>query len=73
VVEKHGRVSNIKVMQPVSGGCTQEAIRLLERIKWMPGIKDDMAVRTFMNLEINFKLPEDSDLKMFENQQMNSN
>jgi hypothetical protein len=32
-----------------------------------------MAVRTFMNLEINFKLPEDSDLKMFENQQMNSN
>jgi TonB family protein len=71
VVELHGRVSNIKVMSPVGGGCTQEATRLLQLLNWMPGIKDQKAVRTFMNLEVRFKLPEHSDVKMFENSQIN--
>ena len=73
VVELYGRVSNIKVVNPVGGGCTQEAIRLLQMLRWMPGIEDNMAVRTSMNLEIEFKLPDDSQIKMFENTQMNSN
>jgi TonB family protein len=71
VVELNGRVSNIKVMAPVGGGCTQEAIRLLQMIRWMPGIKSSMAVRTFMNLDIEFKLNENSEINMFENSQMN--
>jgi len=73
VVELSGRVSNIKVINPVGGGCSQEAVRLLQLIRWMPGIKHNMAVRTFMNIDIEFKLPEDSDMQMFENNQMNSN
>jgi len=73
VVELQGRVSNIKVLVPVGGGCTQEAIRLLQIINWMPGIKDDTAVRTLMKMDIDFKLPESSDMEMFENNQMNSN
>jgi len=73
VVELHGRVSNIKVLVPVSGGCTQEAIRLLQMIQWMPGIKNNTAVRTLMKIDIDFKLPEKSDMEMFENSQMNSN
>jgi TonB family protein len=73
VIEPQGRVSNVKVVEPVSGGCTQEAIRLLQMVQWMPGIRDGHAVRTFMNMDINFKLPDDSDMKMFENSQMNSN
>jgi TonB family protein len=73
VVELQGRVSNIKVLSPVGGGCTQEAIRLLQLIRWMPGIKNQVAVRTFMNLDIQFNLPEDSDMNMFENGQMNAN
>jgi TonB family protein len=73
VVEPQGRVSNIQVLEPVGGGCTQEAIRLLGLIRWMPGIKNQMAVRTFMNLQIEFKLPEDSNMNMFENGQLNSN
>jgi TonB family protein len=73
VVEPQGRVSNIKVVEPVSGGCTQEAIRLLQLIKWMPGLKGDFAVRTFMNMQLHFKLPEDSNMQMFESVQMNSN
>lgn len=73
VVEPSGRVSNIRVLNPVGGGCTQEAIRILLMVKWMPGIKNNMAVRTFVNLDIEFKLPENSDMNMFENGQMNSN
>jgi TonB family protein len=73
VVELHGRVSNIKALVPVSGGCTQEAIRLLQMIRWMPGIKNGKAVRTLMNMDIDFKLPEKSNMEMFENSQMNSN
>jgi TonB family protein len=73
VVEPSGRVSNIKVLNPVGGGCTQEAIRLLQMIRWMPGIENNMAVRTFMTIDIEFKLPEDSNMNMFENSQMNSN
>jgi TonB family protein len=73
VVEPSGRVSNIKALAPVGGGCTQEAIRLLQLLRWMPGIKNGMAVRTFMNIDIEFKLPEDSDMNIFENGSMNSN
>ena len=73
VVEPTGRVSNIRVINPVGGGCTQEAIRLLGMIKWMPAIENQKAVRSFMNLDIEFKLPEDSDMNIFENSQMNSN
>jgi len=72
VVEPQGRASNIKVIEPVGGGCNQEAIRLLLLIRWMPGIKDNLAVRTLMNLEIEFKLPEDSDVQMNDGQ-INSN
>lgn len=73
VVDLHGRVSNIKVLTPVGGGCTQEAIRLLQLIRWMPGIKSGKAVRTMMQMDIDFKLPDKSDVEMFENSQMNSN
>lgn len=73
VVEPQGRISNIKVVEPVSGGCTQEAIRLLQLIRWMPGLKNDHAVRAFMNMQLHFKLPEDSNMQMFESVQMNSN
>ena len=72
VVEPQGRVSNIQVLQSVGGGCSQEAIRLLQMIKWMPGIKNQAAVRTFMTMEIEFRLPENTDTQMFDGQQ-NSN
>jgi TonB family protein len=73
VVELNGRVSNIKALIPIGGGCTQEAIRLLQLLSWMPGIEKNVAVRTLMKIDVDFKLPENSDMEMFENSQMNSN
>jgi len=62
VVETSGRISNIKILNGVGAGCNQEAIRLLNLLKWMPGVKNGMAVRTKMTLTITFNLQD------FENQ-----
>jgi TonB family protein len=67
VVEVHGRVSNILVDKPIAGGCTEEAIRILKLIKWMPGIKDNMAVRSRITIAITFTLPDESQMKAYDN------
>lgn len=54
VIEVSGLPSNILVIKPVGGGCTEEAIRIVRLIKWIPGILDGKAVRTCYNLSIKF-------------------
>ena len=56
IIETHGGISNIYIENFIGGGCTEEAIRLLNLIKWMPGIKDSKAVRTKMSFDIGFNL-----------------
>ena len=40
----------------LGGGCTEEAIRVVKKMRWMPGILDKTAVRTCMELEIVFDI-----------------
>lgn len=56
VVEITGRISNIEVIQSVGGGCTEESIRVAKLVNWYPGLKDNIAVRTFMPFEITFDI-----------------
>ena len=56
IVEPHGKISNLKILTALGAGCSEEAIRIVRMIKWMPGIKNDMAVRTRMSISINFNL-----------------
>ena len=56
VVEPSGLMTNIGVAKGVGGGCNEEAIRVLEQIKWLPGIKDGKAVRVGMTIPVHFKL-----------------
>jgi TonB family protein len=56
IVEPSGMVSNINVEKGVEGGCSEEAIRVLQMMKWMPGIKDGKAVRTRMTYPFIFSL-----------------
>jgi TonB family protein len=56
VVEPSGRISNILIEESLGGGCTEEAIRVVKLMSWMPGIIDEMAVRTCMELEIAFDI-----------------
>jgi TonB family protein len=69
IVETHGGPSNILVEKTVGGGCTEEALRIMKMIRWMPGIKDDTAVRSRIQMSITFNLPSDTDTKVFDNNQ----
>lgn len=56
IVEPHGKISNLTILNSLGAGCNEEAIRIVRLLKWMPGIKDNMAVRTRMSISINFNL-----------------
>lgn len=54
VIEPSGNVSNCHVTESVGGGCNEEAKRIIRMIKWKPGIKNGMAVRSLLSFGITF-------------------
>ncbi|MES2139159.1 MAG: energy transducer TonB [Bacteroidota bacterium] len=57
VVEKDGSIDNIKILNPVSDGCTEEAIRVVKSMpKWMPGKNHGEPVRVLFNLPVRFTI-----------------
>lgn len=61
IIETNGLPSNIVATRHLGGGCTEEAIRIVETINWFPGITDSTAVRTKYNMKIAFKKGESKD------------
>lgn len=59
IVEPTGSVTNMHVLQSVGGGCTDEAMRLLYRIRWEPALKDGKRVRSVLQVPIRFDLPKE--------------
>ncbi len=60
VIEPSGRISNIEVDKALGGGCTGEAIRVIRLIRWNPAVFNEMAVRSWMCLEIAFDIAKKS-------------
>jgi len=60
VVEPSGRITNIKLLRPVGGGGSEEAIRLLELTNWKSGEKGGVKVRVSKTFEVNFNLTNDT-------------
>lgn len=60
IVEPSGRSTNIHAVQTVGAGCDEESIRLVESIHWIPGIRLDNYVRSWVEMSITFRLPSDS-------------
>ncbi len=58
IIETDGKVSNIVVENSVGGGCDNEAIRLIQNLTWIPGVKNDSIVRTQTTQDITFKFGE---------------
>lgn len=57
IVDKHGRVSSIKVLKSLGGGCDEEAVRVVSKMKgWKPAQKNGMEVATYFILPIRFEL-----------------
>lgn len=61
IIETNGLPSNIVTEKHLGGGCTEEAINIIKDIKWNPGVKDNMAVRTLYRISIDFKKGEKKD------------
>lgn len=57
VVEKDGRVTDVRVLRGIGGGCDEEAIRVVKNMpKWTPGKQRGKAVRVQYNLPVKFTL-----------------
>lgn len=55
-VETSGRAANVRALEQVGGGCTDEALRLVRTIRWQPGRKNGKRVRSIQEVGIVFKL-----------------
>lgn len=59
VVDKHGKISNIKVLRGIGGGCDEEAIRVVKAMpSWKPGRQNGKEVPVYFTLPILFQLKE---------------
>jgi protein TonB len=57
VVEPDGRVSGVRVLRGIGGGCDEEAIRVVQKMpKWNPGKQRGKPVRVQFNMPIKFTL-----------------
>jgi len=57
VVEKDGRVTDIRVLRGIGGGCDEEAIRVIKAMpRWTPGKQRGKPVRVQFNMPIKFTL-----------------
>lgn len=45
VIETSGNITNIHIVEPLGGGCNEEAIRVLTSLKWKPGVQNNQSYR----------------------------
>ncbi|MGI4749018.1 MAG: TonB family protein [Janthinobacterium lividum] len=57
IVEKDGKLNDIKVLRDIGGGCGPEAIRVLSvSPQWIPGTQNGKPVRVAYTMPVNFTL-----------------
>lgn len=57
VVEKDGKVTDVRVLRGIGGGCDEEAIRVVSHMpKWISGKQRGKPVRVQFNLPVKFTL-----------------
>ncbi|MEP2772509.1 MAG: energy transducer TonB [Fulvivirga sp.] len=57
IVEKNGKITNVKATNSVNKHLEKAAVRLVKKMpNWIPGEQDDQIVRVLHVLPINFKL-----------------
>lgn len=57
VIEPYGFISNVRITEPLAGGCNDETIRLMRAIEWEAAKVDGKAVRTLYRYQLNFINP----------------
>jgi protein TonB len=57
VVNEDGKISDVKILRPLGGGCDEEALRVVKAMpNWKPGKQNGRSVPVQFNLPIQFKL-----------------
>jgi len=57
IVERDGRISDVKVLRGIGGGCDEEAMRVVKGMpNWSPGKQNGKLVRVRYNLPIRYAL-----------------
>ena len=56
VIDREGRVTDIRVLKGIGGGCNEEAVRALSEARFTPGRQRGRAVPVQMSLPITFRL-----------------
>tara|TARA_R100001143_G_scaffold63579_2_gene72379 strand:+ start:13278 stop:13970 length:693 start_codon:yes stop_codon:yes gene_type:complete len=56
VVNERGEVENPRVMRGIGGGCDEEAIRVIKKAKFTPGMQRGRPVRVQFNLPVIFTI-----------------
>jgi len=57
IVDIKGKISDVKVLRGIGGGCDEEAVRVVEMMpKWLPGKQNGKRVRVLYNMPVYFKL-----------------
>lgn len=57
IVEKNGKIGEVKLLRGIGGGCDEEAMRVVSEMPdWKPGTQDGQPVRVSYNVPIKFAL-----------------
>jgi TonB family protein len=57
VVKTDGRITNVKLLHGIGGGCDEEAIRVVAKMpQWKPGYVNGKKVDVLYNMPVQFKL-----------------
>jgi protein TonB len=57
VVDKQGKIRDVKLLRGIGDGCEEEAIRVVKKMPdWSPGLMQGEPVAVQYNLPVNFKL-----------------
>jgi len=57
IVEKNGKLTDIKIVRGIGSGCDEEAIRVVKKMKnWIPGKLNNKVARTIISIPVKFKL-----------------
>ncbi len=56
IIDKHGDVTNVRVLKPLPMGLTEEAVKAIKQWKFKPATLGGKPVDVYYNLTINFQL-----------------
>lgn len=56
IVETSGSISNLRALDELGAGCTDEAMRLIRSLCWEPAVKDGKRVRGTQVISIDFRI-----------------